>query len=632
MAQGNRSGGVRTSHRLWSWFALVASCLVAGCAQRLDLPDIGPQLPYSARLELAPTIASATSQYTDSCGHIYDARYGVVVEDALIEATHRLFKTVTLEGSGAKDVAADYVIKVDLAYTKFSLKTDNIYDRVPAELTLSGSAKIQDKTGKVLREPELQVTRQERVRVEPLQKNCNYILDPFIRDTAIDFATKYTAELRAALMPGAQAASANPAGLSPGAASAGQPGSGAGLQPGASEVRPGTGGLSFKTTVLDENGNLVLDGGERVKLRVEIVNAGMMVARDVAATLTGTAGLVSQFPATTLPVGTMQPGESKAVEFAATVPQTFPESQVELIVSLSETSGVPLPPRRTLGLAVRAGAASGTKSMAAVGDSIEQIPARIPGFERPQAYVVSIGVGSVRDHKSPVRKFAGADADLVAAYFGALGGVPTGNIRVLKDREATRPDIEEALLDWLPAQVTSESLVVVYYSGQTLVAPSGEIALVPYDGGKTIAKSFPLKDLQASLAKLKARTVLLIVDPTLVKTGGDSKTKFRTPQWDSGTSSISRLIGSSGFGSGLEPEQLGHGLFSYQLLKGIRREADGNGDGEVTFGELSAFLANAVTDAARSDYSQEQKPQTVPPLAASSRAASTLLTKVGSGR
>ncbi len=630
MADGNRPARKRVPPHLMSLFVLALSCLVAGCAQRLELPDIGPQFPYSARLELASSIAGAASQYTDNCGHIYDARYGVVIEDALIEATHRLFKTVTLEGTGAKDASADYVIKVDLAYSKFSLKTDNLYDRVPAELTLSGSAKVQDKAGKVLREPEIQVTRQERVRIEPLQKNCNYILDPFIRDTAIEFAMKYSNELRAALVPGAQAVTAGPASRS-GSTAASQAGSGAGSQPGSPEIRSGTGGLSFKTAILDENGNLVLEGGERVRLRVEIVNAGMMVARDVAVILSGTAGLVSQFPTTTLPVGTMQPGESKSVEFAATVPQTFPESQVELIVSLSETSGVPLPSRRSLDLAVRAIVPSGTKGMAAH-DSIEQIPTGIAGFQRPQAYVVSIGVGTVRDQKSPARKFAGTDADLVASYFGALGGVPTGNIRVLKDRGATRPDIEEALLDWLPGRVTPESLVVVYYSGQALVTPSGEVALVPYDGGKTFAKAFPLKDLHASLAKLKARTVLLIIDPSLVKVGGDGKTKFKTPQWDSGTPFISRLIGSSGFASGLEPEQLGHGLFTYHLLKGMRREADGNGDGDVTLGELSAYLTDSVADAARSEYSQEQKPQAVPPLSTSSKAASAMLTKASSTR
>ncbi|MBI5855403.1 MAG: hypothetical protein HZB35_09305 [Nitrospirae bacterium] len=601
-----------------------------GCARHIDLPDVGPQLPYSAKLEIAPSVAGAASQYTDSCGHLFDLRYGTVVEDALIEATHRMFKTVSMEGSGPKDSAPAYVIKVDLTYSKFTLKQDNLYDRVPAELTLSGSAKIQDQSGKVLREPEIQVTRQERVRIEPLQKNCNYILDPLVKDAAIEFATKYTNELRAALVPGAPTTAAGAVGPQEAPGLPSQPGASPGTQASPPDVRLGGGGLSFKTTVLDENGNLVLEGGERVKLRVDIVNAGMMVARDVAVTLTGTPSFVTQFPATTLPIGPLQPGESRSVEFATTVPQTFPEQQAELIFTLSESSGVPLPPRRTLDVAVRATVGSAPKTGAGA-DSVDQLPTGLSGFHRPNAYVVAIGAGTLRDQKASVRKFAGPDADLVAGYFGALGGIPPENVRVLKDRGASRPDIEEALLDWLPGRITPESLIVVYYSGQALVAPSGEVALVPYDAGKSFAKGYLLKDLQAELAKLKARTVLLVVDGSVVKAGGDGKTKHKAPQWDTGSAGIMRLIGSSGFGSGLEPDQLKHGLFTYNLLRGIRKDADSNGDGEVTVGELSAYLAETVPGAAKSDFGQEQHPQSVPPVSPSSKAGMALLTKTTSG-
>ena len=32
--------------------------------------------------------------------------------------------------------------------------------------------------------------------------------------------------------------------------------------------------LSFKATLLDENSNLILEGGERIRVRVDIVNTG----------------------------------------------------------------------------------------------------------------------------------------------------------------------------------------------------------------------------------------------------------------------------------------------------------------------------------------------------------------------
>jgi hypothetical protein len=58
-----------------------------------------------------------------------------------------------------------------------------------------------------------------------------------------------------------------------------------------------------------------------------------------------------------------------------------------------------------------------------------------------------------------------------------IGGLPQNNVRLLRDWNALRPDIEEALLDWLPAKTTKDSLVVVYFAGQAVGSPSGETFL-----------------------------------------------------------------------------------------------------------------------------------------------------------
>jgi len=53
-------------------------------------------------------------------------------------------------------------------------------------------------------------------------------------------------------------------------------------------------------------------------------------------------------------------------------------------------------------------------------------------------------------------------------------GVPAPNIQLLQDWKAVRTDIEEFILGWLPKRLTSESVVIVYFSGQAAVSPSGE--------------------------------------------------------------------------------------------------------------------------------------------------------------
>jgi hypothetical protein len=94
-----------------------------------------------------------------------------------------------------------------------------------------------------------------------------------------------------------------------------------------------------------------------------------------------------------------------------------------------------------------------------------------------------------------------------------------------------------------------------------------------------------------------------------------------------GGGTIVRLIGATGLHRGLESDKLRHGLFTYYLLRGLRGEADANHDGEVTLGELTAFLGETVPAAARSDFSQERRPLIFPPMTSTSKLAGLILTK-----
>ena len=82
-----------------------------------------------------------------------------------------------------------------------------------------------------------------------------------------------------------------------------------------------------------------------------------------------------------------------------------------------------------------------------------------------------------------------------------------------------RPDIDEALLDWLPGHMNKEAVVIVYFAGLATVSPNGEVFLVPYDGSiATSSRSYPLKDLEAALNRLKAKQTLFVFDGMVAKT------------------------------------------------------------------------------------------------------------------
>ena len=84
----------------------------------------------------------------------------------------------------------------------------------------------------------------------------------------------------------------------------------------------------------------------------------------------------------------------------------------------------------------------------------------------------------------------------------------------------------EALLDWLPAHMNRDAVVIVYFAGLATVAPTGDVYLVPYDGNLTnSSRSYPLKDLEAGLRRLKAKQTLFFFDGMVARLGGDSRAK-----------------------------------------------------------------------------------------------------------
>jgi len=580
---------------------------------RQALPDLGPPIPLSVLLGLDPSVAKAQALYTDDCGHPgIPLRIGPELEDALVEAAQQTFKAVSIEGEGPSDFKPDVTVRIRLLEPQLTIDLDAMYDRAPAELRLDAVAEFRDSSGKLLGERPLQVTRQQRLQIELTQHRCAYVIGPFAQDTVVALATKFMHEARALLAPDTLTAAA------------GQTPSSQTDQPSAK----GPAALSFKATILDENNNLVLESGERVKVRVDLANSGGGPVQGVSVNLTGTPLLVSQFPSTTLPVGTLQPGESRSVEFSATLPQAVPAQRGELVVTITAASGAVVPAAQTLVAAMRPEVGAAGRSAAARYDDVDRVPAASPGFQRPKTHLLTVGISSYRDQEIPVRKFATLDAEMVAAYFQSLGGVPPANVRLLQDQKALRPDIEEVLLDWLPPRVTAESVVIVYFAGQAMVAPSGETYLVPYEGRwSSASRLYPLKDLQAALARLKTQLTLFIFDGSVSTLGGDTRSRSKAPQWDMGGGSVVRLIGTTGLRNGLESEKLRHGLFTYYLLRGLKGEADTNHDGAVTLGELTVFLGQAVPAAARSDFRQEQHPLILPPLNPASKLASLTLTK-----
>lgn len=582
---------------------------------RQTLPDFGPPIALTVQMEVDPSLSKAKTQYLDGCSRIQPLSIGPTVEDLLVQAAHQTFRTVLIAGGNVTASNPDVTVRVRMLDPQLKIQADGLYDRMPAELSLDVFAEFYDATGKLLGERPLQATRKERLQLELTQQRCDYLMDPILQDTSTMLATQFMQEARVLFDQAKKAStSATPASVGP----AGTAPKSAG--PVLASSTPAMSSLSFKATLLDENSNLILEGGERIRLRVDVVNTGSQAVPDIAVQLAGPPTLITQFPATKLSAGTIDAGGSKSLEFIATLPSSLNPQQAEFQVSLTSGTGLNLPLPQTLLASVLS---TGLRS-----DDVDQVPAMPTGFQRSSDYLLSIGLSSYREQHIAARKYAALDAEMVATYFQSLGGLPKSNVRLLQDWSALRPDIEEALLDWLPSKITKDSVVMVYFAGQAVMSSTGDTFLIPYDGAiEATTRLYPLKDLETALGRLKAKQVLFVFDGTVLKNGAVGRAKVSSPKWAGANESILHLIATTGFGKSLESDSLRHGLFTYYFLRALRGEADLNRNGEVTIAEVTAYVNRKVPVVARNEFKQEQQPQVLPASRNSDRNLDVTLTK-----
>ncbi|MBH0189284.1 MAG: hypothetical protein HP493_10730 [Nitrospira sp.] len=97
----------------------------------------------------------------------------------------------------------------------------------------------------------------------------------------------------------------------------------------------------------------------------------------------------------------------------------------------------------------------------------------------------------------------------VANYFRFLVGVPPSNIRLLQSFKAGRADLHKVLSSWPQLYVAKQAIMIVYYSGQVLLTPTGNVLLAPYEGSlAAMVRLYPFSDIESDVARLKAKQPL----------------------------------------------------------------------------------------------------------------------------
>jgi hypothetical protein len=593
----------------------VASWVVAGlCAATLthcsfftsrDGAYTGYYLPLTVHLRSDPTIAGAQLTYQDACGQAQSFPIAAPLQDLLKRKTGRVFEKVVTgetaslsEAHGSVDTALG-LSQVDLAIPR------KVNRRYPATVTLGLDFAYRALDGAVLYSKKIQSVGRGEVEVTDI--SCEVTGLDAIAYEAMDLVTDGMA-LQLGTSSNIQEAAHAPK----------ADGSQAVLLPSSAAApvsipvdQPSM--VVFRAIVRHENHDQVFHSGETIAIEVEVKNEGPGIARAIELLVAATPILTQQIPGV-VSIGDLKPGEVKHVTLDGKVGTINAAAQEELTLILRAKSPLVRLPSAKKFLVVMQPAS--TVETATPVD-VDRLPKRAGLLKQPKAIGIVVGVGQFRESGIPSVKYAVRDAEAMATYLKSIGGIPSERVRILVDSHALKHDLAEVLEEWLPQQVDSTTVVYISVTGRGMVDPTtGAVSMIPFDGmAASRARLYSLRRLQESLAALPIQRAVVMLDLSLEPLPGTEVKGTIVPLWEqegSGKEKIMWMIGNRAVQDTHMYDPGRHGLFTYQLLRGLGGAADLDKNGTILTGELCTYTKGQVSKMAREQYGNEQEPLCLP--------------------
>ena len=581
-------------------------------------------LPLTVQLRQAPTVLAAHLTYQDACGQAQTLSFGKPLADAIARKSGRVFQKVVTEGSTVPSPIDGYE-DVSVGMTTFDLYIPGRGSKsYPATLAIGLDFAYTAADGNVLFSKKLQSIGHGDVHVN--ETSCDVKGVEKIVQEAISKVTDGMAEnlgmsvrIREAASAG-RAESVGPSAAPPSPIVQAVPALPAAVQapaqeaPAATAVTDEPSVLLFRAIIRDENRNQLLHQGESVSVEIEVKNEGPGIAPGVEILVSGSPALVEMMPAV-LAVGDLAAGDAKRLSVNGKVGNVPEAIQGELVLALRATSAaVQLPSVKKFLVAVKPADAPDAVMVPVDVDDLAKIPGKL---RQPKAVGVAIGIGQFRESGLARVKYAHQDAEMMAKYWSVVGGIPGERIRRLFDSRALKSDLAETFEEWLPKQVDPATVVYVFIAGRGLVDPAtGAVLLIPFDGaGTSSARLFSLRRLQEALSKLPSQRAIVILDLSLEHLPSDNGAEKAAPLWpeeERGKERIMWMVGNRAIQETHEFDLGQHGLFTYQLLRGLGGSADVDKDGTILAGELCTYTKGQVLKMAREQFGNEQEPLCVP--------------------
>ena len=230
---------------------------------------------------------------------------------------------------------------------------------------------------------------------------------------------------------------------------------------------------------------------------------------------------------------------------------------------------------------------------------------------------VAIIIGVESYEKSSKALYADNDAKMFKYFANKALGISSANIKLLKDNEARRLDIIEALKGWLPRKILKDkSELFVFFSGHGYPSNDNGLYLIPQNGDprfleeSALSKNYIIEQIQ----KLQPKSVTMFFDACYSGNGKDGEVlvaglkPIRLLEIKEDIPENFYIFSSSDYNQESSTiKEAEHGIFSYYLMKGLQGNADENKDKKITNGELIAYLKNNVSQEAFTQ-NREQDP------------------------
>jgi len=235
---------------------------------------------------------------------------------------------------------------------------------------------------------------------------------------------------------------------------------------------------------------------------------------------------------------------------------------------------------------------------------------------------VVVGVGRYESPEIPRLRYTVPDAEAIYQILTGPAGFKAEHVFLLTDKTERKPTLRNlkwALGTFLARSAQKEDTVLIFFAGhgapevdQRGIERDGLAKyLIPSDADSDdlYSTALPMDELQTIFGRIEAERVVIFLDACYSgAAGGRTFASKRTRAVNVDDLFLERLTRSKGRAIitasrptevSIELPELGHGLFTYYLVRGLEGAADLNRDGIVTLQELYEYLEQQVSQKAR---------------------------------